>query len=174
MFPRPPWPLPPLGPPPAPPAFPQPPSWWTPGAAPPSIAGGKGDGRSGKGKGGQRGKGSRGAGGNRGRRGSGTSDETQGFYNPSFVENPWRDLIPNEPAVFAYCGSASACASASPSLVPAVPSIKSNLFGHHSIPFGEASRATQSTHAPRLTGQRTSSSVRHNALPGTMSRHLVG
>ena len=114
MFPRPSWPPPPLlGARPAPP-FPQPPAWWNPGAAPPT-AGGKGDFGKG-GKGGHRGKGSsggRGGGGGRGRRGSGPNDEAQGFYNPSFVENPWRDLIPNEPATFAYRGAASACGSAS-------------------------------------------------------------
>lgn len=91
-------------PPPGPPGppFPPPPAWYQPGFAPAPFNPGGGKGRGGGGgggKGGGKGKGGGGGGKGNGRgrgRGHG-SQETQAFYNASFVENPWRELLPNEP-----------------------------------------------------------------------------
>lgn len=57
----------------------------------------KGGGRGGKGFGGGGGKGKGKGGGGRGGGRGGASAGGQAFYKPSFVENPWRDLIKDDP-----------------------------------------------------------------------------
>ena len=83
-----------------PPPFPQPPPWFQHG----------GGGGGGKGRGGGGGKGRGGGGGGKGRGGGGGGgkgrgrgggggggDDGQGFYRPSFVENPWASMLPDDP-----------------------------------------------------------------------------
>ena len=84
-----------------PPPFPQPPPWFQHGGGGGGGGKGRGGGGKGRGGGGGGGKGRGGGGGGKGRGrgggGGGGGDDGQGFYRPSFVENPWASMLPDDP-----------------------------------------------------------------------------